>query len=211
MAVSSCLIVVQVPIKGASKRNTKRTRNGSNVGPFPYATSRLPRGVVEQYALAASSCLVVVQVPVKGASKRETASMRIGLGRAVRRHAGARRRRGRALAAPRRGVLVAATEALTVGARARAAAATASPAVIVWTSAGELRVRVRADDDAAPLARRLGLRSMADALCCRRADGHRVACGAVVAGGMLVGALVVWARRAPIGAPGCARGRSRCC
>ena len=64
--------------------------------------------------------------------------------------------------------------------------------------------------DAAPLARRLGLRSMADALCCRRADGHRVACGAVVAGGMLVGALVVWARRAPIGAPGCARGRSRC-
>ena len=105
---------------------------------------------------------------------------------------------------------MAATEALTVGARARAAAATASPAVIVWTSAGELRMRVRADDDAAPLARRLGLRSMADALCCRRADGHRVACGAVVAGGMLVGALVVWARRAPIGAPGCARGRSRC-
>ncbi|CAH0363727.1 unnamed protein product [Pelagomonas calceolata] len=112
-------------------------------------------------------------------------------------------RRGRALAAPRRGVLVAATEALTVGARrARAAAATASPAVIVWTSAGELRVLVRADDaDAAPLAKRLGLRSMADALCCRRADWHRVACGAVVAGGMLVGARVVWARRAPIGAP----------
>ena len=70
------------------------------------------------------------------------------------------------------------------------------PAVIVWTSAGELRVLVRADDaDAAPLARRLGLRSMADALCCRRADGHRVACGAVVAGGMLVGALVVRAWR----------------
>ena len=98
---------------------------------------------------------------------------------------------------------MAATEALTVGARrARAAAATASPAVIVWTSAGELRVLVRADDaDAAPLARRLGLRSMADALCCRRSDGHRVACGAVVAAGMLVGARVVWARRAPIGAP----------
>ena len=81
---------------------------------------------------------------------------------------------------------MAATEALTVGARARAAAATASPAVIVWTSAGELRMRVRADDDAAPLARRLGLRSMADALRGRRGDGHRVACGAVAAGGMLV-------------------------
>ena len=105
---------------------------------------------------------------------------------------------------------MAAAEALTVGARrARAAAATASPAVIVWTSAGELRMRVRADDDAAPLARRLGLRSMADALCCRRADGHRVACGAVVAGGMLVGALVVWARRAPIGAPVVALGVKR--
>ena len=105
---------------------------------------------------------------------------------------------------------MAAAEALTVGARrARAAAATASPAVIVWTSAGELRMRVRADDDAAPLARRLGLRSMADALCCRRADGHRVACGAVVAGGMLVGALVVWARRAPIGAPMVALGVKR--
>ena len=69
---------------------------------------------------------------------------------------------------------------------------------------------VRADDaDAAPLARRLGLRSMADALCCRRADGHRVACGAVVAGGMLVEALVVWARRAPIGAPMVALGVKR--
>ena len=69
---------------------------------------------------------------------------------------------------------------------------------------------VRADEaDAAPLARRLGLRSMADALCCRRADGHRVACGAVVAGGMLVGALVVWARRAPIGAPMVALGVKR--
>ena len=73
--------------------------------------------------------------------------------------------------------------------------------MIVWTSAGELRVLVRADDaDAAPLARRLGLRSMADAHRGRRADGHRVACGAVVAGGMLVEAVVVWARRAPIGA-----------
>ena len=105
---------------------------------------------------------------------------------------------------------MAATEALTVGARrARAAAATASPAVIVWTSAGELRVRVRADDDAAPLARRLGLRSMADALRGRRADEHRVAYGAVAAGGMLVGALVVWARRAPIGAPVVALGVKR--
>ena len=84
------------------------------------------------------------------------------------------------------------------------------PAVIVWTSACELRVLVRADDaDAAPLATRLGLRSMADALCGRRADGHRVACGAVVAGGMLVGALVVWARRAPIGAPMVALGVGR--
>ena len=105
---------------------------------------------------------------------------------------------------------MAATEALTVGARARAAAATASPAVIVWTSAGELRVLVRADDaDAAPLARRLGLRSMADALRGRRADEHRVAYGAVAAGGMLVGALVVWARRAPIGAPVVALGVKR--
>ena len=112
--------------------------------------------------------------------------------------------------APRRWALVAATEALTVGARrARAAAATASPAVIVWTSAGELRMRVRADDDAAPLARRLGLRSMADALRGRRADEHRVAYGAVAAGGMLVGALVVWARRAPIGAPVVALGVKR--
>jgi len=48
------------------------------------------------------------------------------------------------------------------------------PAVIVWTSAGELCVIVRADD-AAPLARSLGLRSMADALRGRRADGRRVA------------------------------------
>ena len=33
LAASSCLVVVQVPIKGASKRNKERTRNGSNVGP----------------------------------------------------------------------------------------------------------------------------------------------------------------------------------
>ena len=46
LAASSCLVVVQVPIKGASKRNKERTRNGSNVGPVPCATSTRLRGVV---------------------------------------------------------------------------------------------------------------------------------------------------------------------
>ena len=33
LAASSCLVVVHVPIKGASKRNKERTPNGSNGGP----------------------------------------------------------------------------------------------------------------------------------------------------------------------------------
>jgi len=53
LAASSCLVVVQVPIKGASKRNKERTRNASNVGLVMNATSRRPRDVATKYALVA--------------------------------------------------------------------------------------------------------------------------------------------------------------